>query len=84
MAKKTSTTGKAQRSREELLREIAEKKAAAAKMRLGLQMGSEKDSARYRRERKEIARLATQLSLGDEPLNAKKKGSTLSAPATSA
>lgn len=43
----------------DLRNEIAAKRAAIAKMKLGLAMRSEKDSAAFRRHKKELARLLT-------------------------
>jgi ribosomal protein L29 len=46
----------------DLHKEAQGKRMSIAKMRLGLEMRSEKDSALYRRERKELARMLTVLS----------------------
>lgn len=43
----------------ELHREVAEKRAVAMKLRLGLQAGSDKDSSKYRAIKKDIARHLT-------------------------
>jgi ribosomal protein L29 len=45
----------------DLQKEVAEKRLTVAKMRMGLELRSEKDSAMYRREKKELARILTVL-----------------------
>ncbi len=59
MAHKVSAIELRRMSPEDLSREMKDKQAHIAKMRLGLQIGSEKDIAKYRRERKEFARMST-------------------------
>ena len=46
----------------DLQREIGDKRSQAMKLRLGLQSGSEKDSSKHRRMKKEIARSLTVLN----------------------
>lgn len=46
-------------SREDLVREIRTHEAAAAKLRLEIEMKKEKNSAKYRNERRHIARMQT-------------------------
>lgn len=46
----------------DLRKEIAQQQHAVVKLRLGVQMGSEKDSAKYAREKKQLARMKTVLS----------------------
>jgi ribosomal protein L29 len=58
----------------DLVREIHGKRMNIAKMRLGLTMGSEKDSALFRRERKELAQMLTVLRTKEG-----KPGSTMAA-----
>ena len=74
----------------DLRKEIEEKRKSVAKMRLGLEMRSFKDSAQHRREKKEIARMLTVLSEKGEqtpvkeektPLKAKKKAAKVPARA---
>ena len=48
---------------DELTREIAMHRGAVAKMRMGITMNTEKDTARYRREKKSLARMLTALAL---------------------
>ena len=82
MTKVVSTTELRQMQGTELQREVLQKRAAIAKMSLGLAMRSEKDSAAYRRHRKELARLLTILS-EKKPSPALKtvaKNATISAP----
>ena len=43
----------------DLTREIFLQKALVAKMRLGIKMKKEKDTAKYRRERRQLARMET-------------------------
>ncbi len=44
---------------EDLRKEIAEKRLVVAKMHIEIEMRSEKDTARFLREKKELARLLT-------------------------
>jgi ribosomal protein L29 len=62
--------------REDLKREILLQEAKALALRFGVSLGKEKDTARYRRERKQLARMLTilhekkmekRLSLGAKP-----------------
>jgi ribosomal protein L29 len=46
----------------ELLRECISQRAIVAKMRLGIQQKKEKDTARYRRERRTLAQMETVLT----------------------
>jgi ribosomal protein L29 len=57
----------------DLRKEVEQKRVVVAKMRLGLEMRSEKDSALYRREKRELARILTVLGekQGSEPAPAK-------------
>jgi ribosomal protein L29 len=74
----------------DLRKEIDEKRKSVAKMRLGLEMRSFKDSAVHRREKKEIARMLTVLNEKGEqatgnvdktPLKATKKAAKVPARA---
>jgi ribosomal protein L29 len=47
---------------EELQKEVMSKKLLVSKMRIDVQIGSEKDTARFLREKKEFARLMTVLT----------------------
>jgi len=47
---------------EDLLREVKEQSAVIAKLRLGIKMNKEKDSAKYKREKKQLARMKTVLN----------------------
>ena len=46
----------------DLRKEIRAQELAVVKLRLGVQMGSEKDSAKYIRAKKQLARMKTSLS----------------------
>jgi ribosomal protein L29 len=70
-----------------LRREIAERQMVIAKMRLEIELGSRKDTAAYRVERRNLARLETALSQAGRAtspastLNRRTKRATLTAPA---
>ena len=51
---------------EDLRKEITQKRSLVRKMRLGIQMNKEKDSARYRREKRGLARMLTALQALEE------------------
>ncbi len=63
--------------REDLHREIKGKSLSVAKMRLDVAIGSQKDTAEYRREKREFARLLT--IAREQELNSKPKKTTVSA-----
>ncbi|MFH1670412.1 MAG: 50S ribosomal protein L29 [Patescibacteria group bacterium] len=44
---------------EDLLRELCEQAAIVAKLRLGIKMNKEKDTGKYRREKKQLSRMQT-------------------------
>jgi len=46
----------------DLLRELREQSALVAKMRLGIKMKKEKDTGKYRREKKQLSRMQTVLT----------------------
>lgn len=46
----------------ELLREIHLLQTSVEKLRLGIRLGKEKDTARYRREKRYLARMQTEVS----------------------
>ncbi|MBU0766552.1 50S ribosomal protein L29 [Patescibacteria group bacterium] len=46
----------------DLLRELQEQASLVAKMRLGIKMKKEKDTGKYRREKKQISRMNTALT----------------------
>ena len=56
----------------DLLRERKVIQAEVAGMRMGLQLKKEKDSARYRRERRALARIETVLSEKKQPSKSSK------------
>jgi ribosomal protein L29 len=72
----------------DLVNEIEQKRTSLAKMRLGLEMRSFKDSAQFRRGRKELARMLTVLGTKEvsapvsekTALKAKPKKAKVSAP----
>lgn len=61
MSSHTSLAELRQMSVSDLRREIVEKRALVSKMRLGIAIQKEKDTSRYQREKKELARLLTVL-----------------------
>lgn len=67
---------------QELRREIRDKQALVAKMRMGIQLKKEKDSATYRREKLAVARMMHALrEKGEEPLPKNASSPKVSAPA---
>ena len=46
----------------DLLRELREQAALVAKLRLGIKMKKEKDTGKYRREKKQLSRMQTVLT----------------------
>lgn len=76
MPKTTSAAEMRKMSPDDLRKEIAERRASVAKMKLGINMRSHKDTAQFRRDKKEVARLLT--VLGEvERGSEKKDNSTL-------
>lgn len=75
MTPKSTTTDLAKQSHDDLRRDVKHKRAQVARMRLHLELKKEKNSAAYRREKKEIARMLTSLS--------NRKGEALPKPASS-
>ncbi len=67
---------------DDLLREIKEQSAVVAKLRLSVKMNKEKDSAKYKKEKKQMARMKTVLkekqseSSSSEPKKAKSEKSS--------
>lgn len=72
----------------DLRKEIAEKRLIVAKMHIDVHMRSEKDTARFLREKKELARMLTIANEKKEetpaktPLKTTKKVAKVPAPAT--
>lgn len=64
---------------DELRKEIAAKRSSIAKKRIGIALRSEKDSATFGREKKELARLLTVLN----EMSAKEKSSLKAEPKAS-
>lgn len=62
MKKLSSTTEQERLSPTELTKEILADKAEAARIRLSIEMGSEKNHAKYRDLRRKIARMSTTLT----------------------
>lgn len=62
MSKTASSTELRKMSASDLRKELAEKRLEVAKMRMSVNQRSEKDTAKYRREKKHIARLLTVIS----------------------
>lgn len=68
---------------EDIRKEVREKQAVASKSRLAIALQSEKDTAAYRRGRKEVARMLTILSEKEseqEQLNTGTKQATMPPP----
>jgi ribosomal protein L29 len=87
MAKHISTTGELRAlSAADLRKEILELAGEVAKQRLAIQAHSEKDTASFARNKKQLARMHTVLRQieGSKVLNTKAKTSKIPAPATSA
>ena len=59
MAKKTSIKELRNMNLADLTKEVLAQKSLVAKMRLGIEMAKEKDTGRYQRERKQLARMST-------------------------
>lgn len=59
MATKTTMTELRKMQPKDLLKEIAQQQHIVVKLRLGVKLGKEKDSAKYIRERKQLARMKT-------------------------
>lgn len=62
MTPKTSAIELRKMQADDLTRDAAAKRLEIAKMRLGIEMRQEKDSAKYRKEKKELARMLTVLN----------------------
>lgn len=87
MAKHISTTGELRAlSAADLRKEIQELAGDVAKKRLAIQAQSEKDTASFTRQKKQLARMLTVLRQIESAkvLNTKAKTSKIPAPATSA
>lgn len=91
MPKSISTTELRAMSASDLRKEITDKRSEVAKMKMGVMLRSEKDTARFRREKKEIARMLTILGQIESAspatttaLKTKRKVSKVSAPAKAA
>lgn len=63
---------------EDLLREVRAQQTMVEKLRIGIKMSKEKDTAKYRREKRQLARMHTALTRKKNPLNAEKKAPTVS------
>ena len=77
MSSLTTTTELRTMSLEDLRREIRAHQTLTQKMRLQITMNTEKDTARYRREKRQLARMMTVLT---EKLKLKPKTATVPAP----
>lgn len=62
MAKTVTTAELRKMAPADLRKEISDKRADVAKMRMAVMARSEKDTAKYRREKKDIARMMTVLT----------------------
>ncbi len=67
---------------EDLRKEITEQRAAVAKMHIGISLRSHKDTAAFKREKKQLARMLTALRQNDssKALKTTAKTATVSAP----
>ena len=84
MASHLSTYGELEAMpKEDLRREVVSQRALVRKMRMGILLNKEKDTAKYRRERRQLARMLT-VSPGPGPNalpeEAKKKTETVKKP----
>lgn len=59
MSAKVTTTELRKMQPKDLLKEINSQQNAVVKLRLGVKLGKEKDSAKYIREKKQLARMKT-------------------------
>lgn len=59
MSNRTSIKELQKMSQEDLRKEIATQENTVVKLRLGVKLGKEKDSAKYIREKKQLARMKT-------------------------
>ena len=85
MAKKQSNTAEfAKLSVAELHKEATASRGTIAKLRLSLRLQKEKDSAKYQREKKKLARMLTVINQkkAEESLQQAKTAATVSAPKT--
>lgn len=81
MTPKTAITELLKMTAEDLRRDAKEKRASIGKLRLALEMKKEKDSAKLRRERRDLARVLTVVSMKKaEALQKKPSSPTVSAP----
>lgn len=81
MATKVSTQEMRKMQVADLQTEVTDLRKSIAKMRLGLAMRSEKDSAEFRRQKKAVARMLTVLKEKEgAELKPKAKASNISAP----
>ncbi len=65
---------------DDLHREIRAQHTLVEKMRIGIQMSKEKDTAKYRREKRQLARMHTAQSFQKKGLNAQPKATRVAAP----
>ncbi len=80
MAPKTTMTELRKMQAEDLKREVMSKSMTIAKIRMGVEMRQEKDTAQLRREKKDLARVLTVLKEKAPGLSTSQKTSTLPAP----
>ncbi len=81
MIKKSTIIELRSMSQADLHKEILAKKSVVGKMRLGIQMRTEKDSARYLREKRDLARMLTAMNEKKRALPKASTPATLPAPA---
>ena len=85
MTKQTSITELRRMQIKDLLGEIRAQEHTVSKLRLGVKLRKEKDTAKYRGEKRQLARMCTVLAEKQtEELPAQKPGSTVSVSQKSA
>lgn len=67
----------------DLLREVESQRSQVAQLRLGVKMGKEKDTARYRREKKYLARMLGVISAKESLKTASGRRTVHSSPSKS-
>jgi len=78
MATVTSITELRNMPASDLRKEVRAQRNTVAKMHLGIEMSKEKDTARYQREKKQLARMLTVLNgkEAEEKMKSKKEATT--------
>jgi ribosomal protein L29 len=83
MAKHTTKSAELRAlSAEDLRKEIAEQRDAVAKMHMGISLRSHKDTAVFKREKKQLARMLTALRQNESSKGLKTEAKTATVPAS--